>query len=135
MQQKKLYVEDVAVLFGVSESTVRRRARMGDFPARKRGRRWEFNPKELSITWSAVMARREPSSRPSQDFQRLVCLVRDLDCGDVAVFEDEQREALDLALGLLTTRFRSAVWNLIEHRRGHPCFAFFDLVPRLVPIH
>lgn len=135
MQQKVLYTEDVAVLFGLSPSTVRRRAQRGDFPAEKRGRQWVFEAKRLNITWNAVMARRKPSARPAQDFQRLVYLVENLDCGDVAVFEDEQREALDLVLGLLPTIFRGAVWNLMERLRGNPAFAFLDLVPKLVPIH
>ncbi len=135
MERRVLKTGDVAVLFGVSPSTVRRRARAGNLPARKDKQRWVFDAGKLSITWNAVMGGRKPSSKPAQDFQRLVCLVESIDRGDVVVFEDEQREALDLVLGLLPTRFRGAVWSLVELLRGNPRFAFLELVPRLVPLH
>ncbi len=135
MQQKVLHVEDVAVLFGISKSAARRRAREGRLPAVKQGGRWVFDSQNLSITWNAVMGKRKPSSRPVQDFQRLLFLVEKLDCRDVAIFEDEQREVLDLVLGLLPTRFKGAVWGLLQRLRGNPAFAFLELVPDIVPIH
>ena len=135
MQQRKLYVEDVAVLFGLSPNAVQRQARQGDLPAVKYRGRWVFDPKKLSITWNAVMGGRKPSTKPKQDFQRLRWLVEDIASGDVVTLEEDQREALDLVLKLLGTKFRAQVWRLIESVRGNPCFAFLELVPRLVPIH
>ena len=135
MQKRGLYVEDVAVLFGLSSSTVQRQAREGKLPAVKQGGRWVFNPKKLRITWNAVMAGRKPSTKPKQDFQRLVWLVEDIASGDAVIFEEDQREALDLVLKLLGTRFGAQVWRLIESVRGNSYFAFLELVPRLVPIH
>ena len=132
-----MHTKDVAVLFGVSEGTVRRRARRGDFAARKVERRWVFNPKELVITWNTVIASREPSPTPARDVRELFKLMDDLNNGRVfpVEIEETQRRVLDLVLGILPTEFRVLAWNLIEGLRGNPLFAFLMLVPDRVPIH
>ena len=135
--QKVLHTKDVAVLFGISPSTVRRRARVGDFPARKRRRRWEFDPRKLAITWNAVMSCRKPSPAPVEDFQRFRELIERIERRDVPVYEDAQREVLDLALSLLATEdgFRAPVWRIIQRVRYAAGFGFLEMIPDFVPIY
>ncbi len=135
MQQKVLYTEDVAVLFGLSPSTVQRRARLGDFPAKKVKGRWVFDPRDLRKPWCSFVGGVRPSGSPSRDFERLRQLVQELDLGDVVGFEAAaQREILALVQRLLATRnpramgLRTRVRTLVQHLRENPKFAFLELV-------
>lgn len=135
MQKGVLYVEDVAVLFMVNESTVRRWAREEKLSAKKVGRRWVFPVDDLNIIWNTLMAKQPPSTQPKRDLKTFLALVADIDTSDVDVFEEAQQEALDLALGLLPTSVGGAVWEVLQRLRGNAGFGFVDLIPRLVPIH
>jgi len=133
---RRIGTEEAAILFNRSRSTIRRWAREGRLPGMKCEGRWVFDPRELSITWNTLMGDRKPSSRPTEDFQRFRDLIERIERRDVPIYEDAQREVLDLALSLLASEdgFRISVWRIIQRVKHAPGFAFFELIPNFVPI-
>lgn len=135
---RKLNTKQAAMLLGVDESTLRRRAREGLIPARKADGEWRFKASDLA----EVRRREGPTPRPSRNI-RADCLhfeglVQEIDQGSVPSFEAAQGELLNLALSVLAAAdtganrpYRARVLRLLENLNGNPAFTVLGFARRL----
>ncbi len=139
MQKKWMSVGEVAGLFEVDPSTVRRWGREGRFSAKKVGRRWRFKSQEVLGKWIAVAREQQPSDDPRADLAKFLDLVEELDRGDAAgLIEETQHEIYELARSIMAVRgpkadiARGVVLEVARVLRGSSLFDFLATVP--VPI-
>ncbi len=139
MKKNWMSVKEVAALFAVSESTVRRWGPEGKFSARKVRRRWFFKSQEVLGEWIAAAREQRPSDDPRADLAKFLDLVEDLDRGDAAgLIGETQREIYELARSIMAVRGpgseypRRVVCGVAQAVHGSSLFAFLTTVP--VPI-